>query len=390
MKDKGFKFENFPEEIQIYILSLLPPKQLSRCKRVSKYWNTTLTIQAFLFRHNLSYDKHSKLVFVAHRMIDGSSSVLSFELSDNNTPKTTKMSVIIKNSRRTDEVSTEEVIIGNHECFSNSLRYHGDSLMSNICNDLICFFDSYSPCFRIFNLKTQDFIQLHVPTINRNSAPWIRYWYALGFDPVSKVYKILSIYGGIRECHTTAALFTLGLSNHWKPIEYDVVRPTVTMSGNYWRLKNMFCLDGVIYRVDNNELLGDIVLTVVAFDLNREVFRDYKLVLIPIQDAETIRYYLTSLKGNPTLFIWKMGSDEIQQLTFFDHKNPKAAWKRRIFTAHDFPKNFPYGRWGDYVAGGSILLHQVRPFKNSAETQEQDNSRLSWCRWYDLENFAID
>ncbi|XP_074270695.1 putative F-box protein At1g53550 [Silene latifolia] len=228
---------------------------------------------------------------------------------------------------------------------------------------------------------------MELPAVTTKSACNIRFWYALGFDPVSKVYKVLSIYGGTIECCTKAAILTVG-SKHWKPVEYEFLGSEVTMMPLYWRSHNRFCLDGVIYWVNDNEINDTRVLTVVAFDLNREVFTNYKLDTIHIK--ETIRYYLTSLKGNPTLFIWRKKSAEIQQLTLFNHKNPKVAWNRRSFTTHDFPKKYPYGNLWTCVAGGSILLHPVKPFKSSVETQGQDNSRFSCYKWYDLENFAIE
>ncbi|XP_074270693.1 putative F-box protein At1g32420 [Silene latifolia] len=383
------RITNIPEELQIVILSHLPPKVLSRCQCVSKHWNTTLTIQAFMLRHSRSYDKHSKLAFMVYSTTKGYDTVLSFELSDNTTPnrktmtvpKTTKMTV--RNSRTT-EIRLADVIIGHHERFTEALfRRHS---VSNICNDLICRFDQFSTHVGLLNLKTQDFI--HLPSVCTESAGNNRFWYALGFDPVSKVYKVLSIYGGSKVCRTKAALFTLG-SNHWKPIEYKFLCSAVTVNWRYWRSNDSFCLDGVIYWVDDNEINGN--LTVVGFDLYHEVFRDYKLDTISIKDdVETIKYYLTSLRGCPTLFIWRKESDEIQQFTLFNHKNPTVAWNKKSIIAHDFPKKFPYGCRRTCVAGGSILLDSVKPMKSYVNPEEQDNPLMSWYIWYDLENLAIE
>ncbi|XP_074270943.1 putative F-box protein At1g46840 [Silene latifolia] len=371
-------FVDIPEELQINILSRLSPKPLSICKRVSKHWNTTLTVQAFMLKNCLSYDKHSKLAFVAHWTTKGYDSVLSFELS----PKTTKVSV--ENSR-TMEIRTAEVIIGHHVRFNEALI--GKHNKSNICNHLICLFDQFSTRVGLLNLKTQDFINL--PAVTTESAGCNRFWYALGFDPVSNVYKVLSIYGGSKVCRTKAAIFTLG-SSHWKPIENKFLGSAVIMNWRYWRSNDSLCLDGVIYWVNEIEIHGGRVLTVIAFDLKSEVFTDYKLYTIPIKDAETIKYYLTSLKGNPTLFIWQKFNDEIQQLTLFNHKNPKGAWYRKSFIAHDFPKEFPYGcRW-TRVAGGSILLqHPEEPIRSLLKPKEEDNPLLSRYIWYNLENFSI-
>ncbi|XP_074270691.1 putative F-box protein At2g02030 [Silene latifolia] len=386
MNDTEFKFEDLLEDLQIYILARLPRKLLSRCKCVSKHWNTTLTIQAFMFRHSRSYGKPSKLAFVTHYSeTKGSVSVLSFELCDKYTTPNRKTLTVPKTTKI--ERDTEEIIIGQYKRFSEALfRRHAKS---NICNDLICLFGYSSPNVGLLNLRTQDFI--YIPPLTRQRVGSIRVWYALGFDPVNMVYKILSIYGGTKLCPTTAAIFKIG-SKHWKPVEYKFLRCAATRNWDYWKRNNSFCLDGVIYWVNDNETLGGNVLTVVAFDLNHEVFTDYKLDTIPIKDVKKIRYYLTSLKGCPTLFVWKEESDEIQQLTLFNHKNPKATWNRRNFTSDDFPRNFPYGgaNWWNFVGGGSILLQPVKPIKNSVKSREHDKSLLSWHRWYDLENFAIE
>ncbi|XP_074270619.1 F-box/kelch-repeat protein At3g04660-like [Silene latifolia] len=378
MNDTGIKFEDLPEELQIYILSRLPPKSLSICKRVSEHWNT-LTIQVFLLRHSISYDKHSKLAFVKYSTTQGYESVISFELCDNTTTKRKTMTVPKTTKMRLENSGTiEELIKGHHQ---RLFCRH----MSNICNDLVCLVGRFSPLVGLLNLRTHDFINLPaVPTQNLGRT---RYWCALGFDPVNKVYKVLSIYGGGKVCsNSKAAIFTLGRSKHWKPVEFKFLRCAVTMKWDDWKNNNMFCLDGVIYWVNDYEIHGTRVLTVVAFDLNSEVFTEYKFDTIPIKDGETIRYYyLTSLKGHPSLFIWKKESDEIQQLTLFNHTYPKVTWYRRSFTANDFPKNFPYGRPGTFVAGGSILLQSVKPIESSVEPEEQ-----SWYKWSDLENFDID
>ncbi|XP_074270688.1 putative F-box protein At2g02030 [Silene latifolia] len=382
-------FADFPEEIQINILSRLPPEIFSRCKFVSKHWNASLTIQTFMFRHALSYDKHSKVAFVIHKPIKGSDTVLSFELSDNKNPNRPTMTVPKTTTIRvkTNKMTTE-VIKGHHEYFSDGLwREHNCNVMSNICNDLICLFNRFPKRVGLLSLRTREFIAL--PPVPTECAGRVTLWYALGFDPVSNVYKVLSIYGGSEECCTKAAIFTIG-SKHWKLVEYNFVSFAVSMNSRYWKSQNRFCLDGVIYWVNDNEIDDTSVLTVVAFDLNLEVFTDYTLDTIPIKDVEKIRYYLTSLKGRPTLFIWKKESDEIQQLTLFNHENPKVAWNRRSFIAHDFPKKFSYGCWWNCVAGGSILLRSVKPIKSSVKPEEQDDALLSWYIWYDLEKLAIE
>ncbi|XP_074270690.1 putative F-box protein At2g02030 [Silene latifolia] len=442
MNNTCFKSEDIPEEILIDILSRLPPESLSKCKSVSKHWNDTLIIQAFMLKHSRSYDKHSKLAFVAHRPFNEKTSVLSFDLSNRTSSRT--MEIIGHRDRSTD------TLFDNYICND----------MSNICNELVCLFNQFSTRVGLLNIRTHEFIHLPAVTIQRLGpgilGPSI-FLYALGYDPVSKVYKVLSIYGGRYVCRTKAAIFTLG-SKHWKPVEYKflncwrcnnklcldgviywvndnqidgakvvtvvafdlnrelfidyeldsipynkaialsaetrqlnyylsvsgeslgslrvnfcqfriisgllrsddfsvaIIRVNfVTVNWRYWRSNDSFCLDGVIYWADDNEINGN--LTVVGFDLYHEVFRDYKLDTISIKDdVDTIKYYLTSLKGNLTLFIWRKESDEIQRLTLFNHKNPTVAWNKKSIIAHDFPKKFPYGCRRTCVAGGSILL----------------------------------
>ncbi|XP_074270657.1 putative F-box protein At5g15670 [Silene latifolia] len=314
--------DDIPEEIKIEILTRLPSKSLSRCKCVSKHWDDTLTIQAFLVRHSRSYDKHPKLAFVARSSIWGQDYVISFELNDDNTPKTTTLPVA-------KPKTTDSLIRGK-------------------------------------KLSSSDF--------------------PMRFDPGHKVFKVLGMtYGRItsKEC-TNAVILTIG-SNYWNPIDYKCFPSSLTKSLAWRSTTNSHCLDGVIYWVHKNTIDDVIVLTVFAYDLNCEAFRDYELVKTPMQDR-TFRYYLTSLKKRPTLFIWKIknrDTEEVEQWTLFNHKNPNAAWKMRNFTNHNFPIPVPYGSSFDDtpVAGGGILLLQY---------WKSINSECSEYLSYDLENFAVE
>ncbi|XP_074270684.1 putative F-box protein At3g52320 [Silene latifolia] len=236
MNNTCFKSEDIPEEILIDILSRLPPESLSKCKSVSKHWNDTLIIQAFMLKHSRSYDKHSKLAFVAHRPFNEKTFVLSFDLSNRTSSRT--MEIIGRRDRFTD------TLFDNYICND----------MSNICNELVCLYKQFSTRVGLLNIRTHEFIHLPAVTIQR-LGPGILgpniFLYALGYDPVSKVYKVLSIYGG--------------------------------------RCNNKICLDGVIYWVNDNQIDGAKVVTVVAFDLNRELFIDYELVSIPFN-----KHYLHS------------------------------------------------------------------------------------------------
>ncbi|XP_074270645.1 putative F-box protein At3g52320 [Silene latifolia] len=365
---------DIPEEIQIEILSRLPPKSFSRFKCVSKHWNDTLTMQAFLLKHSRSYDEHSKLAFVARFDSWRKGSLISFEQSDDNvnTPEKPK--------------TTASLVKGKDVYFSDLPIIY--IYMSNICNDLTCLFHPYSTCPGLLNIKTHDFIRLpaipikpmdpiSLPAIPIKPMDSLKIWYALGFDPVHKVFKVLSIIYDSRECTTTkAAILTVG-SKYWNLIDYKCLP--------MWITTNSICLDGVIYWVHKNKIdNGRVVLTVGSFDLNREAFRDNELVTTTLRREWEFKYYLTCLKECPTLFIWKRVNDYahkevvVEQWTLFNHKNPNASWKRRIFTTSDFPIIFPYCSDGINVAGGSTLL----------EYSKMINSEYSWYLSYDLENFA--
>ncbi|XP_074270660.1 putative F-box protein At1g32420 [Silene latifolia] len=355
-----------PEEIQIDILSRLPPaKSLSRFKCVSKHWNDTLTIQAFLLRHSRSYDKHPKLGFAVCNKVWANDSIISFELNDDNTPKITASQIIGKDAYFTDYP------------ISNYYYYR----MSNICNDLICFFRPFLTCVSLINIKTRDFIQLPEITMKSEHISWS----ALGFDPVRKVFKILSI---IKESTskvcvtTTAAILTVG-SKYWKPIEDESLPSSMTEEFHCYRTDTL-CLNGVIYWVAKYTTDYLISLTVVAFDLNREAFKGNELAVTRYSRNMRLGYYLTSLKECPTLFIWKInkgdGIEEVEQWTLFDHKNPNAAWKKRNFTVPNFPIKVPCGSQCIPTAGGSTVL----------QCSKKINSECSWYLSYDLENFAIE
>ncbi|XP_074270659.1 putative F-box protein At3g52320 [Silene latifolia] len=366
---------DIPEEIQIDILSRLPPKSLSRCKCVSKHWKDTLTIQVFLLKHSRSYDKHPKLAFVEHSTCWRKDSVISYELNDDNTPKITITSVAKK--------KTTTSRVRGHDVYYTEFLMGNSFYKSNICNDLICLFDPFSTCVGLLNLKTRDFIRLPAITTAITTKPvdLFRFWYALGFDPVHKVFKILcSIYqSGSKECTTKAAILTVG-SKYWNPVDLKSLPSSLIENSPLRSISNSVCLNGVIYWVHCQNTNGNsIVLTVGAFDLNREAFRDNELVTTPINHR---RYYLTFLKERPTLLIWKMqydATDGVEQWTLFNHKNPNASWKKRIFTKKILIV-VPYGAQGATIAGGSTLLQYSKWI----------NSDYSWYLLYDLEKFAIE
>ncbi|XP_074270364.1 putative F-box protein At3g52320 [Silene latifolia] len=358
-------FAYIPEEIQIDILSRLPPaKSLSRFRCVSKHWNDTLTVQAFLLRHSRSYDKHPKLGFAVCSRYWAKDSIISFELNDDNTPKITASQIIGKDAYFTDY----------------PISNYSYSYTSNICNDLICLFRPSLKRFSLINLKTRDFIEL--PEITMKSG--IVTWSALGFDPVHKVFKVLSI---IKEstskgCATTTATILAVGYKYWKPIENESLPSSMTENFHWYRTDSL-CLNGVIYWVAKY-ITNVIVLTVVAFDLNREGFKGNELVTRNRPRNMILGYHLTSLKECPTLFIWKSVIDytqEVEQWTLFDHKNPNAAWKKRNFTVRNFPLDVPCDSQYRPAAGGSTLL------KYSSSIDSECSRYLSYV---DLENFAVE
>ncbi|XP_074270614.1 putative F-box protein At1g53550 [Silene latifolia] len=368
-------FADIPEEVQIDILSRLSPTSLSRCKCVSKHWNDSLTIQAFLLKRSIAYNKHPKRAFVARSISYREGSVVSFELNDDNTPKTMMRTV----ETATTTTTTTPMIRGRHVYFNYFLMNNSFD-MSDICNDLICLFQQSSTLVGLLNIRTGDFIQLPAITSIKSDGYVSRSWYALGFDPVHNVFKVLSIIykRTSKECTKKAAILTVG-SKYWNPIDYKCLPSSVTKSFPWQSTTNSLCLDGMIYWVHVNNVGG---LTVTAFDLNRETFRDHELVMTSTRDG-AFRYYLTSLKERPTLFVWKVYGEEVEQWTLFNHKNPNAAWKSRNLTKHNFPKMTLYGFPGVIVAGSSTLLHY-------SDQLDGINLEYWWYSWYDLENFALE
>ncbi|XP_074270636.1 putative F-box protein At1g47730 [Silene latifolia] len=372
---------DIPEDIQIEILSRLSFKSLSRGKCVSKHWNDTLTIQAFLLKHSRSYDKHSKLAFVVKSSVWGKRSIISFELNDDNTPKTETVTVA-KPKTTAPLIKGQDVYftdLPKCDLVNRDFGYSESFYMSNICNGLICLFRPYSTFVSLLNIKTRDFIQLPPIIITMKSMSVFRCSYALGFDPVQQVFKVLNISYGRRSNDTSiikAAILTVG-SKYWNPVDNENLSSSVTENLPEWTATNSLCLDGVIYLL-RKKLFSNVI---VAFDFNREAFRDYELVMTPItQSTLGRRYYLTCLKQCPTLFIWNAQSDltdDVVQWTLFNHKNPNATWKRRNFTNNYSTDNAHFAT----IAGGSTLLRFWELI---------NNSEYSWYFFYDLEKFAIE
>ncbi|XP_074270647.1 putative F-box protein At3g52320 [Silene latifolia] len=372
-------FADIPLEIQIDILSRLRPNLLSTCECVSKYWNDTLTTRAFLLKHSRSYDKHSKLAFVVRSIIWGKETVISFELNDDNTPKTEETKTVLK-----PNTTASYLITGRDEYFTDFYPVSCCFYMSNICNELFCLFNPSSTRVGLLNIRTRDFIRL--PSVTIKSVDGFRFWYALGFDPVHKVLKVLSIYGSRTKDGTTkAAILTVG-SKYWNPIDNETLPSSLVEQLPSWNTTNSHYLDGVIYFVHRTRISYKVlVLTVFAFDLNSEVFRDNELVTRHLENKR-FRHYLTSLKECPTLFIWKINDDWTEEVEeywiLFDHKNPNSAWKRRNSTNHNCSLKLPYDFYWPANTGGTTLMR---------EYSERTNSKFSSYLLYDLENyFAIE
>ncbi|XP_074270629.1 putative F-box protein At1g47730 [Silene latifolia] len=372
---------DIPEDIQVEILSRLSFKSLSRGKCVSKHWNDTLTIQAFLLKHSRSYDKHPKLAFVVKSSIWRKRSIISFELNDDNTPKTETVTVA-KPKTTAPLIRGQDVYftdLPKSDLVDRDFGYSDSFYMSNICNGLICLFRPYSTFLGLLNIKTPDFIQVPPIIITMKSMSVFRCSYALGFDPVQQVFKVLNISYGRRsdECTTTttkAAILTVG-SKYWNLIDNESLPSSVTDNSSSWTTTNSLCLDGVIYLL-RKKLFSNVI---VAFDFNSKAFRDYELVMTPITHETFSQSYLTCLKQCPTLFIWNMQSDrteDVEQWTLFNHKNPNATWKRRNFTN----KFSIYCTHVATIAGGSTLL----------QFSELIDSEYSLYYFYDLEKFAIE
>ncbi|XP_074270615.1 putative F-box protein At3g52320 [Silene latifolia] len=380
---------HFPEEIQIEILSRLPPKSLARFNCVSKHWNDTLTIQAFFVSHSRSFDKHSKLAFVGQRHnISGYNFIVSFELNDDNYINPNTVHHHFADAEQTIVLSSEKIIRGEKIYFGEFLPSTINPSMSNICNDLICLFDPSSTSVVLLNLKTRDFI--HLPAIT-NPMYDFRLWCALGFDPVNKVFKVLSIIYRVDSCEgcaTKAAILTVG-SKYWKTIEYECLPSSLTKKKPELNTtNNSLYLDGVIYWAhDVRTRRGKCVLTFVEFYLNREAFRDYEIV-VTIDGDTTFGYYLTSLKGRPTLFLLNRERNEIQQLTLFKNKNLNAAWSRRILASDDFPSLLYLCFYGKFRAGSSILLDPVISMSINGDFVKPREQDLYF--FYNPENLAVE
>ncbi|XP_074270644.1 F-box protein At1g53790-like [Silene latifolia] len=228
-------FVYIPEEIQLDILSWLPSKSLSRCKCVSKHWNDTLTIQAFLVSHSRSYGKPPKHWFVPTSITWKKRSVISFELNDDNTPKTTTWPV-------------SKLLIRRKYVYFTDFPIRDYRFVSNICNDLICVFKTSPTRVALLNIKNRDFIPL--PPITKESMSAFQSRYSLGFDPVHQVFKVLSIGYRItsKECPIImVAILTVG-SNYWNPIDFESLPSSVIKDSPLWNTGSV-CIDGVIYLI---------------------------------------------------------------------------------------------------------------------------------------------
>lgn len=217
-RSMGSELHVFPEDILIDVLKRLPAKTLMRFKSVSKSWHRLICDPYFTESHHICSHSRPEASYLMFFLVTRTFDVLSiFPTNSDGTP-------------------------------SAQLPVHNLCTFipcTNIVNGLICLYDSYTDILHMLNVTTGEIIALPTekPFLVTRSLQFFKSPLFLGFDPVTKKYKLLYIHRDkktkiIEECY----ILTLGTGS-WRAIDCPKFvrfgkRATSINGAIYWKLSS--------------------------------------------------------------------------------------------------------------------------------------------------------
>lgn len=239
----GRSFDSIPEDIILYILSLLPLNCFLRLKCVCKAWYVLIKDLAEV---QLKRSRETSLGMIQ----------LHFTFSDRNMISLDICSLQIGGGLKTVMTKTF-----NYWKFIDFGQYS--------INGLICLTDVKN--FYVCNPTTEEFVTLPVyppaPVTSRRCV----YQIGFGYCPVTNQYKVLNIFQDFYEQEPVSmvktAVITLGSSNNsWRILENPP-------PDYYYNLRDNVYLNGTIYWLVFYDDRCRQLLDITAFDVRDETFR---------------------------------------------------------------------------------------------------------------------
>ncbi|CAI9103381.1 OLC1v1001847C1 [Oldenlandia corymbosa var. corymbosa] len=219
-----------PELVQ-EILSYLPAKSLMRFKSVCRSWRSIILDPPFARSHNRRGSSPRFLI----------SSIFRFPGSDIDF-----FNVNLEDQR----ISVDHTFHGHQQ---------RGIICSNQVNGLVCFYYSDDHPSYLHNIATRETVQLPAPSKGED----YRHSFHLGFDPVTKLYKLVKINCLLEYQHYSinCEILTLGDGSPWRTIDSPP-----------WKLllSRCECYNGVLCWDEDPE-----DSRIVGFDLSNERFFDF-------------------------------------------------------------------------------------------------------------------
>ncbi|XP_019151938.1 PREDICTED: putative F-box protein At5g62660 [Ipomoea nil] len=251
-----------PQEILVEILSKLPAKSLVRFKSVSKFFFSLLVDHPFADLHrNWSLTLPSRM------------SILIFfpPTRDRNTSRyfTTNYS----------EENQGKLQVNHLQYIDDDGDIFGKVYLRSALNGLLCFCGSsrLGDDIAIHNLSTRRHISLPptYPRLPRDSRMRMNVCGLLGFDPVSRRYKVLKSVqfskNIFRDGHVSVKhwVFTLGVDKSWREVHPSPLFNPYNCFNNDFYFHTSVHIDGIIYSLNS---LNYSNYHIVAFDVRTENF----------------------------------------------------------------------------------------------------------------------
>ncbi|CAH9085754.1 unnamed protein product [Cuscuta epithymum] len=226
----------FPSDIIFEILTWLPAKQLAQFKCVAKFFCSVIAEPLFVKVH---HDRSSARP-------DGTQILIS--ISDSSFHKRHRFYTV-------NDTGEDKALLQVHYLEARHFKNLNAYGQRNATNGLICVFDQQEDVV-ICNPTTRQHISLQRDVVSRGQTGTS---YILGFDPISKSYKVLKLqdFWGSNEYKRQYCVLTLGVDKSWREINNDLLGypdASVHIGGIIYLISSIFRKEIVTFNVGDENI----------------------------------------------------------------------------------------------------------------------------------------
>ncbi|KAI3859769.1 hypothetical protein MKW92_023260 [Papaver armeniacum] len=280
------------------ILSRLPVKSLMRFKCVCKHWQSVIQKDHFFIDLHYSLSKISNrvsLVRIGKLMNHGNSYLISMELllpSDDEEEKGCVSSGVGAMPER---------------------KYHSIPIKKGIfctTNGLICAMDQSKRRVCIYNISTRESTPWIRSTVSKHAAFSLNR-FGLGYDPVAKEHKVISVWNYTATKNLVCEVLTIG-RNFWRRI--DAVVPHLSGKCHYDGIVESVHVNGFICWLQfEYHYFGD--PCIIQFDVASEKFKQINILLsYPIYGIFLCPPSLVNINGRLAMLVVRESSTKLYTL----------------------------------------------------------------------------